>query len=146
MSTDNWHHYCTICVDGTPKGQGRPRACKMGSHIHIYNPKNADSWRERIFYGTNQHKPKKPFDIPIRMDVKFRMPRPKRLMRKKDPLGEIPCTSKPDIDNLLKVVFDGMKDAGWYLDDSYVTAGYLDKVYHHREQFPGATIMVWCWR
>jgi len=44
----------------------------------------------------------RPLDGPLRVIVRFYLPRPKRLMRRKDPSGPIPHTSRPDIDNLWK--------------------------------------------
>ena len=139
----HWHQYCKITVEGEPKAQGRPRDRMMGKHISIYNPTIAKPWRERVYYATCPHKPIKPFECPVRVDVKWMMPRPKRLMRKKDPEGELPCTSKPDLDNLYKIVLDPMKDAGWFRDDSYVCMGLLEKFYHSKDGIPGAEIVVW---
>lgn len=135
-----------MVVNGNPKAQGRPRACVRGAHASVYNPSNANGWKDTIYYETMKHRPTIPFSLPVRIDIKWRMPRPKRLLRKLDPEGEMPHTSKPDRDNLDKAVLDAMLGGGWFLDDCYVTAGFIQKVYHAKNGLPGADIVVWTYR
>ena len=52
-------------------------------------------------------------DGPLILDVAFYLPRPKKLMRKRDPAGPIPHADKPDLDNLLKAVKDALKGVLW---------------------------------
>lgn len=141
-----WKHYCTMTVDGAPKGQPRPKAVNRGTHAGVYDPGTAKGWKERVFYDTRPHRPPSPFAGPVRLDIHFKMPRPKRLMRKCDPDGEIAFTSKPDIDNLAKAVLDSMENCGWFVNDSYVTAGFLEKAYHKKGALAHAVIKVWVWR
>ena len=54
--------------------------------------------------------------------------------RNKDILKErfqnIPCTKKPDIDNLIKFVLDALQgDNGFFIDDSQVVSIFAEKEY-----------------
>jgi len=58
---------------------------------------------------------------PLRVDILAVIQRPKRLLRKKDPIGLCWCPQKPDKDNIEKLVFDAMK--GCWGDDKQVCCG-----------------------
>lgn len=60
-----------------------------------------------------------PFDGPLTLGVEFHLPRPKRLLKKKSPTGEIPHLAKPDLDNLIKGLKDALKGVLWS-DDALV--------------------------
>ena len=62
-------------------------------------------------------------DEPVRVSAEFRM---KELQR---PRWPIPAT-KPDVDKLLRAIFDAMADAGVYVNDSRVAQlGQVDEKY-----------------
>ena len=48
------------------------------------------------------------------------LPRPGRLMARSAPLGRVPSTTRPDVDNYVKAVLDGIQAAGVISDDSQV--------------------------
>jgi Holliday junction resolvase RusA-like endonuclease len=64
-------------------------------------------------------------------------PRPKRLLRKKDPECRIWHGSKPDIDNVAKCVLDAMVMAGVIRDDSQVVSIRAVSVYASKLEGPG---------
>ena len=76
-----------IFVQGEPKAQPRPR--RAGNRPGVYNPTTADSWKIQVkaafirYHGLL-------IEGPIICNIKILMPRPQRLMRAKDPAGEIP--------------------------------------------------------
>ena len=57
--------------------------------------------------------------VPVVLDVRFWFPVPKSYMRKRRPVPEAPHTSKPDLDNLLKLVKDALNGVAWS-DDAQV--------------------------
>lgn len=83
-----------------------------------------------------QYKPAAIIDGPVALCVICNMPRPasmcKRSKRTGEPLQDpaaYPHTGKPDADNLLKSVLDGMTKAGWWRDDAQVhTATVIKRV------------------
>lgn len=66
-------------------------------------------------------------DEPLRVVVRAYAPRPKKLMRKKDPPGWLPWISRPDADNVLKHVLDGL--AAYWRDDCLVCEVTISKRY-----------------
>ncbi len=121
-----------LFVNGIPKAQPRPRMTFSG---HVYNPISANDWKNQIKAAFLPFK-RPPITAPIRLQVSFFMPRPKRL-KGDDP---IPHIAKPDTDNLLKAVMDAMTDARVWKDDAQVYAIKSGKWYAEGE--PGAWIIV----
>ncbi|HYF77350.1 MAG TPA: RusA family crossover junction endodeoxyribonuclease [Symbiobacteriaceae bacterium] len=74
---------------------------------------------------------------PIVLECRFYLARPARLMRKRDPEGPVPHTSRPDLDNLYKSVQDALKGVLWK-DDSQIVGYGLDhgKAYHEKDGRP----------
>jgi crossover junction endodeoxyribonuclease RusA len=133
-----------IFVIGEPKGQPRPRAFvnKATGRASVYDAGTAEHWKSQIAEAARSHLPSEPFDCPIGLTVDFHMPRPKRLMRKKDPDDPIRHTAKPDLDNLTKAVMDALTAIGMWRDDSQVCHVLASKWYAAKDRRPGATITV----
>lgn len=83
-----------------------------------------------------------PINGPISVSIVFLFSRPKRLMRKKDPAGRIPHTSKPDRDNLDKAVLDVLTATEVLADDAIVCQGSIAKWYCALDEPPGAEIII----
>jgi Holliday junction resolvase RusA-like endonuclease len=128
-----------IRIDGIPKGQPRPRAFAVGGKAHVYNPGTAENWKSQIALAFRDFA-RKPITGPVSLAVSFYMPRPKRLMRKKDPDGMMLHTAKPDIDNLLKAVMDALTTIGVWHDDTQVVSVSASKNYCEKDGKPGAMI------
>ena len=124
----------TIFIPGEPKAKPRPRACKMGEHIHIYQPEPKE-WIKVVKIGATKYAPKEPIAPPILVDMLFQMPRPKSHYRTGKnsgilkPDAPIMHTAKPDRDNLDKLVLDVLQDAGYFNNDSEVVLGTLLKLW-----------------
>lgn len=78
---------------------------------------------------------------PIRIDINVYFPRPKRLMRAKDPDFAIWHTSKPDRDNVDKGILDALKGI-IFIDDAQVCMGEIKKFYHEKGGRPRAEIKI----
>jgi len=127
-------------VDGEPKGQPRPRAFSRGGRAAVFDPGTAEGWKGEVARQTEDQRPSLPLEGPVEVEVLFYMPRPKRLCRARDDAGPIPCTAKPDNDNLAKAVLDAWTQQGWWRDDSQVHILRVAKYYHAKGSRPG---MVW---
>lgn len=129
----------TIRVAGTPKAQPRPRAVARGGFARVYDPGTADEWKESIKIApVAPARPTAPIETAVRVCMTFRMPIPKT-KAKTVPIGS-DHTFKPDLDNLVKAVFDAMTDAGWWIDDCQVSHLTVSKVWSDE---PGAIIEVY---
>lgn len=133
----------TIYIVPVPKG--RPRLNKFSKTI--YTPKTTSDYeneiREAVIrqWGVDANYPVYPRGYPLRVDIDFVFPRPKRLMRHKDPDGLIWCDPKPDRDNLDKAVLDALKGVLWE-DDCLPVTGMVQKFYAEKDGDPRVCIRV----
>ena len=104
-----------ITVFGNPKGKARPRFFRG----HAYTPKSTKNY-ERLFadaWGDTE-----PFDGPISVAITAYF-KPPASTRKSDLMdmisGKLKPTKKPDIDNIIKAVLDGLNGYA-YSDDKQV--------------------------
>ena len=114
----SWEFDCL--VPGPPIGKGRPRAAKMGAHIRLYTPKKTADWERSSALIMRNAWCRAPSDDLCRAEIVAVFPRPKRLLRKKDPEHRLWHGSKPDIDNICKCVLDSLVMAGVIRDDTQV--------------------------
>jgi Holliday junction resolvase RusA-like endonuclease len=138
----NWETVCAFDVQGEPKGQPRPRAFVRNGHASVYDAGTAEGWKSQIAAAARPLLPPEPLDCPLRLAVSFFFPRPKRLLRAKDPAGPLPHIAKPDADNALKAVMDCMTQIRFWKDDALVCSTIVEKQYCAKDQRPGALIRV----
>lgn len=106
-------------VYGSPVAQGRPRffirrkAVGNQKLIGSQDPEKSKSWKETVKWQAIECKAKIQ-DGPLWLFLHFKLPRPKSLSKKVHH-----HTKKPDLDNLVKGVKDGLKGI-CYADDSQV--------------------------
>lgn len=94
--------------------------------------------------------------VPMGMSAVFIFGRPRRPTHPetgttKTPSGERHCLPaerspywpKPDLDNLIKGVKDGITKAGFWRDDCYVTLGTIEKYYAAVDEQPHTEIKIW---
>ncbi len=128
-------------VHGIPKAQPRvkARAFKVGNicRVSMYTPEGAKEWKAAIVEACKAKMTDEDY-IPkgesIGITVVFRMPRPQShfgtrqgeaYLKPKAPSVHI---GKPDIDNMVKAVFDALNGVLWH-DDSQITAVHAEKSY-----------------
>ena len=132
----------TFRVDGIPKAQPRAKARRMGNRAGVYDPGTAEGWKALVAAAAMPHRPAVPLEGPLFVEIDFYMPRPKSLMRAKDPEGPIRCWKKPDVDNLIKAVFDSLKNLGVFRDDGQISESIGRKFYPAKTGRPGAKISI----
>lgn len=81
-------------------------------------------------------------DQPLRVDLCFMLPRPKKLLTAKLANKLIPYTRKPDIDNFIKSTLDALNGIVW-VDDSQVIEISARKFYAPQNVGVGVTIEIW---
>lgn len=128
----------TINVLGEPMGKQRPRATSFGGHTHIYTPSKTLSYEARFAHEFKEKYPEaKPLTGPIRVEVVafFGLKKadynskgePNKHGMAKLNDEEAP-TKKPDADNILKSVLDGLNGIA-FVDDSQAVSIAVTKVY-----------------
>ena len=129
-----WQFECVI--PGAPIGKGRPRATKMGNHVRLYTPKRTADWERSSALIMKNEWRSAPLDNICSVSIIAVFPRPKRLLRKKDPEHRLWHSSKPDIDNVCKSAMDSLVMAGVLRDDTQVVFLTARSVYASKSEGP----------
>ena len=115
-------------VPCVPVAQPRQRHRVVGKFVQnftpVKHPVNAfkaacQSAADSVYRGA-------PWDGPIRMDLVFVFPRPKRLLWKSRQMPRVWHTAKPDRDNCMKSLMDSL-EGRIFRNDSQVCAGDVQK-------------------
>ena len=124
-------------VDGRPQGKGRPRFTRDG---HTYTPQNTAEYERQVqeayMIQVRDRAGAVPEDQPISMCITAVFPVPKsdnRRVRQAKLSGEILPTTKPDCDNIAKVICDALNGLA-YADDRQVVECLVKKVYGEAPQ------------
>ena len=121
-----------LVINEPPIPQSRPRFDSRNKRA--YEKSNIKSYKQRVGYiARKEFKQPIERDIPLEIEMKFYMPIPKYLSKvKKNRLTldkEVKyVTKKPDPDNLLKAILDGLNGIA-YFDDGQVVKLKVEKVY-----------------
>ena len=121
-------------VYGEPVAQARPRATTINGRVKMYDPKKSSEYKNYIRLVASQHAPKELLDGPLQLDVKIYKPTLKSFSKKKKEMAEqgvLRPTTKPDVDNYIKSVFDGLNKVIWK-DDSQVVDLQVSKYYSEK--------------
>jgi Holliday junction resolvase RusA-like endonuclease len=122
----------TFTVEGDPVAKGRPRFSTRGQFVSTYTPKKTKDYELLIQEAAKQAMGSSdPLETPLKAFIYVTLPIPKSYSKKRfnDCLNglERPC-KKPDIDNYIKLLFDGMNGI-IYKDDCQIVALEATKVY-----------------
>lgn len=74
------------------------------------------------------YRPQTPFACPLKLSVKWLYPF-RKAEPKKNRIEELPCTTRPDCDNLCKLLLDIMTRLGFWVDDSLIYDLHFIKCY-----------------
>jgi Holliday junction resolvase RusA-like endonuclease len=112
-------------VPGQPQGKGRPRVGKIGAHARLFTPAKTVAYEGLVAHAAQEAMAgRKPFDGPVQVSMALGCQVPQSWSQRKQRAaiaGEIRPTSKPDIDNVVKAVFDGLNGVAWRDDVQVVT-------------------------
>jgi Holliday junction resolvase RusA-like endonuclease len=124
----------TFQVLGTPVAKGRAKVAIRGKFATMYTPKKTVDAERSLLAQALQYKPDTPWTGPIGIKVKCVFARPKNHYRtgKNSHLlrDDAPSlhTSRPDVDNLTKSVFDALNEV-FFKDDCQIVMAIPYKVY-----------------
>lgn len=115
-------------VDGSPVGKGRPRFVRATGHT--YTPDKTKEYEQRIAeeYARKGGKMMDGY-IAVKIYAVYKIPTTTSKAKREQMLrGAIKPTVKPDLDNVLKIVLDGLNKVA-YDDDRQVTSVVVAKAY-----------------
>jgi Holliday junction resolvase RusA-like endonuclease len=118
-------------IPGEPTAQGRPRFAVVNGHARAYDPAKSRDYKQAVRAAALEVKPNALLDGPLQITVTIYKAVPKsmsKLRREKALAQEIQPTTKPDIDNMVKIVCDSLNKIIWY-DDSQIVTLYTSKWY-----------------
>lgn len=113
-------------IKGEPKGKGRPRFTKNG---HVYTPEETKKYENLVAWAYKSAKGEK-HTSPVRVTIKAYFNPPKKSKKVVEDMlnGKILPTKKPDVDNIAKIILDGLNGIAWE-DDTQVVDVMVTKRY-----------------
>jgi Holliday junction resolvase RusA-like endonuclease len=132
----------TFEVLGAPVPQHRPRFSRAGKFVRTYNVKEDTQYREKLYWEARKAV-KAPISrgVALRVDIEVFRSAPASLPQAKRALlalGVLQPATRPDIDNYLKQIFDGLNGIVWE-DDGQIVTVMASKWYSDR---PGIRVRV----
>ena len=111
-----------ITIPGEPQGKGRGRAVRVGAGVRVVTPKPTRSYEATVAQVAGWARKNAPWPVPgpLLVDIEAVHRRPGGAFRQADPDGRMWRPRKPDIDNVIKAILDGLGQAGVWQDDGQV--------------------------
>lgn len=130
-------------IPGEPKGKGRPRFARRGSYVHTYTPDSTAAYEEKVRHCYYQQCRNHNFGGDERLQVHFlaKYPIPKSISQKKRGMmiaHLLRPATKPDADNIIKIVCDALNGIA-YKDDAQIVDVHFHKIYSTE---PGVQVMI----
>lgn len=102
----------SFVVPGKPIGKGRPRVSTIAGHARMFTPKETANYESLIAVSAQQAmNDRELFAGPVLMELRILVPVAASWSKKKTAqalAGEVMPTKKPDADNVLKAICDGI--------------------------------------
>ena len=131
-------------IPGQPVAKGRPRACIRGGKVATYTPDNTARYENLVKLAAQEaRKGLPPIGGAVALEVKVFLAVPASWPKKKQAeavAGTVRPSGRPDADNLLKSVADGMNGVV-FADDAQVTSCLVQKRY---DTAPRVEVRAWC--
>lgn len=118
-------------VPGRPQGKERPRFVRRGRYVTTYTPKKTHDYEKKILAAFKDKAKGKKLLGAVKAEIAAIYEPPKSVSKKtkeKMLTGEIPYTSKHDLDNIEKVIADSLNKIA-YEDDSCINEMHSYKLY-----------------
>ena len=122
----------TFIVPGTPVGKGRPKFARRGNFVTAYTPEATASYENLVRVKAMEAMQGNPLmEGPVECVIEIVVLPPASWSKKKQTAAleqQVFPTTKPDIDNVVKGIFDAMNDVVWK-DDKQVVKLTVSKRY-----------------
>lgn len=126
-------------VPGVPAPQGSKNGYHRGGKVVLVEAVKAlKPWREAVAARARESNRTAALRGPVSVDLRFVMYRPKGTPKRSTP----PAVKKPDVDKLVRAVFDALTAAGVWGDDAQVTRLFTTKRIAEPNEVPGVHVLV----
>ena len=118
----NYENKLEFTIDGDVQAQQRPRFSRQGGFVKTYDPPESAKYKKHVAQVAEQYRPEELINSPIKLTIDVYIKIPKSYTKKKLEQiknGELVHIKKPDIDNLVKGIKDGITGVLW-TDDSLI--------------------------
>ena len=125
-------------VLGEPVAKGRPKLSRYGT----YTPKKTKEYEEHIKQEWRKNGYKEPLTGAVMVDIVFHRSIQKsgsKAVKTAKLTGKVKPTVKPDLDNYIKAVLDGLNGLAW-VDDSQIVNISATKEYSLE---PETVVLIW---
>lgn len=133
----------TFVIPGVPVGKGRPKFARRGNFVTTYTPEKTASYENLVkVKAEDAMQGRQIIDGAVSVAIHLYVTPPASWSQKKQRealAGNVYPTSKPDIDNCIKGIFDAMNDIVWR-DDKQVVEMIVQKRY---SETACARVSVW---
>ncbi len=106
-----------ITIPGAPTGKGRPKVVKIGGFTRMATPAKTVAYEGLVAHAAQQAMQGRPlFDAAVGVNLFIDAAVPPSWSQKKQRMalaGEVLPTTKPDADNVVKAIFDGLNGVLW---------------------------------
>lgn len=128
-------------VVGEPRGKGRPRFTKKG---HAYTDQNTKDYEKRVAHEYLKYCESYQFPeesaLNVSVNAFYKIPKSVSKTKRAAMLnGELVPMKKPDIDNVIKIVLDGLQGIA-FKDDKVIANVYGRKLY---STIPRVEVKIW---
>ncbi len=120
-----------ITIPGKPVGKARPRFRGAGFKVITYTPPATKKYEKEVARIYKQSAGVLYTEIPLRVRILAKFPIPESWSKKnkeKALKGEIKPNKKSDLDNIAKIILDGLNGVA-YTDDKQATSLEIEKAY-----------------
>ena len=111
-------------IPGTPVGKGRPKFARRGNFVTTYTPEKTASYENLVKVKAEEAMSGRPvIDGAVEVSIRLIVTPPASWSQKKQREaleGRIFPTTKPDIDNVVKGIFDACNEIVWKDDKQAV--------------------------
>lgn len=125
-------------IPGEPVAKGRPKLSRYGT----YTPKKTKEYEEHIKQEWRKNGYREPLTGAVMVDITFYRNIQKsgsKAVKTAKLTGKVKPTIKPDLDNYIKAVLDGLNGLAW-VDDSQIINISATKEYSMK---PETVVLIW---
>lgn len=132
----------SFVVPGEPMGKGRPRVSTIAGRARMFTPAKTANYEGLIAtVGSTAMAGRELIAGPVMVEMNIVLPVPPSWSKKKQAAalaGDVMPTKKPDADNVVKAIFDGLNAVVWK-DDVQVVDAFVRKRFG---PVPGVSVRV----